>query len=156
MQLKIRLIVMNFLVFAVWGSYLTSMGSYLASVGMGMHIGWFYSVQGIVSLFMPAMIGIVADRWIPAQKMLSICHFLAAIFMALTGYMGMVYGDQVTFAQLFPFYTMSVPSRHWHFGLLLSSLQLLLSYFYLLVHHIFGIGISSDFVTSSRRLPKPK
>ena len=108
MQLKIRLIVMNFLVFAVWGSYLTSMGSYLASVGLGMNIGWFYSVQGIVSLFMPAMIGIVADRWIPAQKMLSICHFLAAIFMALTGYMGMVYGDQVTFAQLFPFYTMSV------------------------------------------------
>ena len=108
MQLKIRLIVMNFLVFAVWGSYLTSMGSYLASVGMGMHIGWFYSVQGIVSLFMPALIGIVADRWIPAQKMLSICHFLAAGFMALTGYMGMVYGDQVTFAQLFPFYTMSV------------------------------------------------
>ena len=99
---------MNFLVFAVWGSYLTSMGSYLASVGLGMNIGWFYSVQGIVSLFMPAMIGIVADRWIPAQKMLSICHFLAAIFMALTGYMGMVYGDQVTFAQLFPFYTMSV------------------------------------------------
>ena len=108
MQLKIRLIVMNFLVFAVWGSYLTSMGSYLASVGLGMNIGWFYSVQGIVSLFMPAMIGIVADRWVPAQKMLSICHFLAAGFMALTGYMGMVYGDQVTFAQLFPFYTMSV------------------------------------------------
>lgn len=108
MNLKIRLIIMNFLVFAVWGSYLTSMGSYLASVGMGPHIGWFYSVQGIVSLFMPALIGIVADRWIQAQKMLSICHFLAAFFMLLTGYMGMTYGDQVTFGQLFPFYTMSV------------------------------------------------
>ena len=108
MGLKIRLIIMNFLVFAVWGSYLTSMGSYLASVGMGTNIGWFYSVQGIVSLFMPAIIGIIADRWIPAQKMLSICHFLAAIFMAGAGYMGMKYGENVTFAQLFPLYTLSV------------------------------------------------
>jgi nucleoside transporter len=99
---------MNFLVFAVWGSYLTSMGSYLASVGMGTNIGWFYSVQGIVSLFMPALIGIIADRWIPAQKMLSICHFIAAGFMLLTGYMGMTHGNDVTFAQLFPFYTLSV------------------------------------------------
>ena len=108
MKLKIRLIVMNFLVFAVWGSYLTSMGSYLDSVGMGTNIGWFYSVQGIVSLFMPALIGIIADRWIPAQKMLSICHFIAAGFMLLTGYMGMTHGNDVTFAQLFPFYTLSV------------------------------------------------
>lgn len=108
MKLKIRLIVMNFLVFAVWGAYLTSMGSYLASVGMGTNIGWFYSVQGIVSLFMPALIGIIADRWIPAQKMLSICHFVAAFFMALAGYMGLKYGDNVTFGQLFPFYTISV------------------------------------------------
>lgn len=108
MKLKIRLIAMNFLVFAVWGSYLTSMGSYLAAIGMGTNIGWFYSVQGIVSLFMPALIGIIADRWIPAQKMLSICHFLAAIFMALAGYMGMKYGADVTFAQLFPLYTLSV------------------------------------------------
>ena len=46
MNLKIRLIVMNFLEFAVWGAYLTSMGRYLSQVGMGSHIGWFYSVQG--------------------------------------------------------------------------------------------------------------
>lgn len=106
--IKIRLIVMNFLEFAVWGAYLTSMGAYLAEIGMGTNIGWFYSVQGIVSLFMPALIGILADRSIPAQKMLGICHLLAAAFMAITGYMGMTYGDQATFGQLFPFYAMSV------------------------------------------------
>ena len=53
-SLEIRLIVMNFLEFAVWGAYLTSMGTYLATHGMANNIGWFYSVQGIVSIFMPA------------------------------------------------------------------------------------------------------
>ncbi|MEE0861128.1 MAG: MFS transporter, partial [Paludibacteraceae bacterium] len=51
--LQFRLIVMNFLEFAVWGAYLTSMGTYLFKEGMGQNIGWFYSIQGIVSLFMP-------------------------------------------------------------------------------------------------------
>ena len=54
LKLKIRLVAMNFLEFAVWGAYLTSMGAYLAHNGLGTHIGWFYAVQGLVSLFMPA------------------------------------------------------------------------------------------------------
>ena len=106
--IKFRLIVMNFLIFAVWGAYLCSLGIYLGRIGMGSHIGKFFAIQGIVSLFMPTLIGIIADRWVPAQKMLGICHFLAAIFMALAGYMGMKYGNDVTFGQLFPFYAMSV------------------------------------------------
>ena len=61
-NLKFRLIVMNFLEFAVWGAYLTCMGAYLAGHGMGGQIGYFYAVQGFVSLFMPALVGIVADR----------------------------------------------------------------------------------------------
>ena len=36
---------MNFMQFAVWGSYLTSMGTYLFSIGMGEHIGMFYAMQ---------------------------------------------------------------------------------------------------------------
>ena len=106
--IKFRLIVMNFLIFAVWGAYLCSLGIYLGRIGMGAHIGKFFAIQGIVSLFMPTLIGIIADRWVPAQKMLGICHFLAAIFMALAGYMGMKYGNDVTFGQLFPFYAISV------------------------------------------------
>lgn len=81
MNLKIRLAVMNFLEFAVWGAYLTSMGTYLVNIGMASHIGWFYAVQGVVSIFMPALMGIVADRWIPAQRLLGACHLLAALFM---------------------------------------------------------------------------
>ena len=106
--IKLRLIVMNFLIFAVWGAYLCSLGIYLHNVGLDAHIGKFFAIQGIVSLFMPALMGIVADRWIPAQKLLGICHFLAAVFMALTGYMGMKYGNSVTFGQLFPYYSISV------------------------------------------------
>lgn len=107
-SLQIRLIVMNFLEFAVWGAYLTSMGRYLGAYGFGSQIGWFYSIQGIVSLFMPALMGIVADRWLPAQKALSLCHGLAGLFMAATGIYAFSAGSDVAFAPLFSLYTISV------------------------------------------------
>lgn len=107
-SIKFRLIVMNFLIFAVWGAYLCSLGIYLGRIGMGADIGKFFAIQGIVSLFMPALMGIVADRWIPAQKLLGICHFIAAVFMGIAGYMGMRYGENVTFGQIFPYYAISV------------------------------------------------
>ncbi|MDE6680711.1 MAG: MFS transporter, partial [Muribaculaceae bacterium] len=84
-SLKVRLAVMNFLEFAVWGSYLNSLGNFLASRGLGQQIGWFYAVQGIVSLIMPAVVGIIADRWIQAQRMLSLCQLIAALFMGAAG-----------------------------------------------------------------------
>ena len=108
MSIKIRLIIMNFLQFAVWGAYLTSMGSYLVNVGLHEHIGMFYAMQGIVSLFMPAVLGIIADRWIPAQKLLSFSHFTAALFMAAAGYYGMTKGADVDFGTLFTLYSLSV------------------------------------------------
>ncbi|MDD4777766.1 MAG: nucleoside permease [Fermentimonas sp.] len=108
MSLKTRLIVMNFLQFAVWGAYLTSMSRYLGPVGMGSHIGIFYSVQGIVSIFMPALIGIIADRWVPAQKLLGACHILAAVFMLSAGLYGLNSGNEVSFGYFFTLYTLSV------------------------------------------------
>lgn len=107
-NLKLRLIVMNFLEFAVWGAYLTSMGRYLGNIGFGSNIGWFYSIQGIVSLFMPALMGIIADRWIPAQKLLSLCHALAGAFMVAAGVYGWTAAGHVEFATLFTLYTLSV------------------------------------------------
>lgn len=106
MKLKIRLIVMNFLQFAVWGAYLTSMGSYLGKAGIG-NIGWFYSVQGIVSIFMPALMGIVADRWIPAQKLLGICHGIAGALMIAAGWYGLTL-EQADFLTIFTLYSLSV------------------------------------------------
>ena len=56
---------------------------------MGDKIGYFYAMQGVVALFMPALMGIVADRWIPAQKLLAGCHLLSALFKAGMAYVVM-------------------------------------------------------------------
>lgn len=98
---------MNFLQFAVWGSYLTSMGTYLFKIGLAENIGIFYAMQGIVSLSMPALIGIVADRWVQAQRLLGICHLTAAAFMVATGYYALN-AAEVAFAPLFTLYSLSV------------------------------------------------
>ena len=108
MNAKVKLTVLNFMEFAVWGAYLTSMGTYLARVGMAGQIGWFYSVQGFVSLFMPALMGIAADRWMEAQRLLSLSHLLAGIFMLAASVYGYQTGDAVQFAPLFTLYTLSV------------------------------------------------
>ena len=107
-KITIRLTALSFLEFAIWGAYLTSMSIYLFKIGLGDKIGWFFAAQGIASIFMPAIIGIIADRWVAAQKMLSLCHLIAAIFMALTGYAGMTKGAEVTFTELFVPYTLSI------------------------------------------------
>lgn len=107
-NLKIKLSVLNFLEFAVWGAYLISLGNYLSKVGLSEQIGWFYMVQGLVSLFMPAVVGIVADKWIQAQRMLSLCHLLAACFMFAAGFYCATAGGNIQFAPLFSLYTLSV------------------------------------------------
>ena len=108
MNTKIRLTILNFLEFAVWGAYLTSMGGYLASVGIGAYIGYFYSIQGFVSIIMPALMGIVADRWIQAQKVLSLCHFLAGGMMIAASLYCIQVADNVDFPTLFALYSVIV------------------------------------------------
>lgn len=107
-QLQLRLVVMNFLQFAAWGAYLTSMGGYLAKTGHGDIIGWFYSVQGIVSIFMPALIGMIADRFIRAERMLGLCHLLAGGFMVAAGLYGVQAGPSYEPMTLFMLYSLSV------------------------------------------------
>lgn len=109
MNLKVRLAIMNFLEFAVWGAYLTSMGRFLGDVGMGSNIGYFYSIQGVVSIFMPAIMGVVADRWIQAQKMLGICHLLAGAFMVVLAQYCIVQGwEHLNPLTVFALYSISV------------------------------------------------
>jgi len=113
MQIKIKpitlkLILMNFLEFAVWGAYLTSLGRYLFNIGMGNQIKWFFMMQGIVSIFMPTLMGILADKKMEAQKVLSLCHGLAGLFMAGAGLYCMSAGAQVQFGPLFLLYSLSV------------------------------------------------
>ncbi len=105
---KFKLILLSFLQFAVWGAYLTSQGRYLAEAGFGSRIGWFYSVQGIVSIFMPAIMGIIADKWIQAQRLLGLCHAVAGAAMIGAGIYGVSVGADVEFGVLFGLYTLSI------------------------------------------------
>lgn len=111
MNLKLRLALMSFLEFAVWGAYLTCMGNYLGTAGLGTEIAWFYAIQGIVSIFMPTLIGIVADKYIQPQRMLGICHLLAGGFMMSCWYIGMQagFGNEIQNKGLFiAMYALSV------------------------------------------------
>lgn len=109
--IKSRLALMNFLEFAIWGAYLTCMGNYLGRVGMGSEIAWFYAIQGIVSIFMPTIMGIIADKFIQPQRLLGICHFIAGIGMIALCWIGHsaqlagVFPDKTVFIAI---YTLSV------------------------------------------------
>ena len=83
MNIRYRLIVMNFLEFFVWGSWLISLGGYMIVTlkFSGIQVGNIYGTMGVASLFMPALLGIVADRWINAEKVLGTCHILGAILL---------------------------------------------------------------------------
>src|SRR6185369_9963206 len=83
MSIRLRLIVMNFLEFFVWGSWLISMGGYMFVTlkFTGTEVGSIYATMGIASLFMPSVMGIIADRWINAERVLGICHTIGAAML---------------------------------------------------------------------------
>ena len=111
MNTKVRLSIMNFLEFAVWGAYLTCMGNYLGVAGLGDKISWFYAIQGIVSIFMPTLMGIVADKYIQPQRLLGLCHLAAGGFMLGCWWLGMQagFGQELHDKSLFiALYTISV------------------------------------------------
>ncbi|CAN5168179.1 nucleoside permease [soil metagenome] len=83
MNIKLRLIIMNFLEFFVWGCWLISLGGFMFGVlnATGYQIGLTYGTMGIASLFMPALMGIIADRWINAERVLGICHLIGAVLL---------------------------------------------------------------------------
>jgi MFS transporter, NHS family, xanthosine permease len=80
MSLKLRLTVMNFLQFFVWGAWLISMGGYMiVTLGFsGSQVGSVYATMGVASLFMPGLLGIVADRWMNAERVYGLCHLIGA------------------------------------------------------------------------------
>ena len=83
MNIKLRLTIMNFLQFFIWCSWLISLGGYMgASLHFeGGQIGKIFATMGIASLFMPGLLGIIADRWINAERLLGVCHLLGAALL---------------------------------------------------------------------------
>lgn len=69
MNLKLQLKILSFLQFCLWGSWLTTLGSYMFVTLKfdGASIGAVYSSLGIAAVFMPALLGIVADKWLSAK-----------------------------------------------------------------------------------------
>ena len=85
MGIKGRITLMNFLQFFVWGAWLLSFGKYL---GVTLHfsgeqIGAIFMTLGIASLFMPGVMGVIADRWLSANKLYAITHILGAFLLYL-------------------------------------------------------------------------
>lgn len=83
MGIKFRITVMNFLQFFIWGAWLITIGGYWFQNRQwsGTEFGVIFSTMGIASLFMPAIAGIIADRWVNAEKLLGIFHIIGAFVL---------------------------------------------------------------------------
>ena len=117
MSIKVRLIIMNFLQFFVWGSWLISLGGYM---GRELHfeggqIGAIFATMGIASLIMPGIIGIIADKWFNAERLYGLCHIAGAacLFYAstATGYDQMYWAMLLNLLVYMPLYHWLIPFR---------------------------------------------
>ena len=80
MGIQLRLSVLNLLQFFVWGAWLISLGGYMiVTLGFsGSQVGNIYATMGIASLFMPGLLGILADRWANVERVYGVCHLIGA------------------------------------------------------------------------------
>ncbi|KAF1370107.1 MAG: nucleoside permease [Yokenella regensburgei] len=80
MNLKLQLKILSFLQFCLWGSWLTTLGTYMIVTLKfdGVSVGTVYSSLGIAAVFMPTLLGIVADKWISAKWLYAFCHLVGA------------------------------------------------------------------------------
>ncbi|MFJ7735781.1 nucleoside permease [Lysinibacillus sp. NPDC097287] len=85
MTIKNRLKIMIFLQFFIWGCWLITLGSYMINTlhFSGSQVGAVYGASGLASLIMPSLIGVIADRWMKANRLYGICHFIGAICLLI-------------------------------------------------------------------------
>jgi MFS transporter, NHS family, xanthosine permease len=81
MNIKNRLTVMSFLQFFVWGAWLITVGNYWFGTKQwsGAEFGAIFSTLGLSSILMPALTGIIADKWVNAEKLYGILHILGGL-----------------------------------------------------------------------------
>ena len=80
MSIKFRLTAMQFLQFFIWGAWLISLGGYMGGTlhFEGGQIGAIFATMGIASLIMPGLMGIIADKWINAERLYGTLHLIGA------------------------------------------------------------------------------
>jgi len=88
MGLKPRIAIMQFLQFFIWGSWMMTIAAWWFGTQhwSGAQFGAIFSTMGIASLFMPTIAGIIADRWINAEKLYGIFHICGAIMLFIVPY----------------------------------------------------------------------
>src|ERR1700741_981976 len=81
MNIKLRLTLMNFMQYFVWGSWLLTIGAYWFQNKQwsGAQFGAIFSTMGISAIFMPALTGIIVDRFINAEKLYGIMHIFGGL-----------------------------------------------------------------------------
>jgi nucleoside transporter len=80
---NVRLGIMMFLEFFVWGSWYVSTGPYMVAAGMDSQIGNAYSVGPIAAIISPFFLGLIADRFFSSERVLGVMHLLAGAAMFL-------------------------------------------------------------------------
>ena len=83
MSIKLRLTILSFLQFFIWGSWLLTIGAYWFQTKhwSGAQFGAIFSTMGIASIFMPSLMGIVADKWVNAEKLYGVLHILGGVVL---------------------------------------------------------------------------
>ena len=78
-----RLSIMMFLQFFVWGAWFVTVGNFMASAGMSADIHWAYTVGPIAAMISPFFLGMVADRFFAAERVLATLHIVGGVFLYL-------------------------------------------------------------------------
>ncbi|HCH51515.1 MAG TPA: MFS transporter [Proteus sp.] len=81
MGIKLQLKGMMFMQYFIWGSWLITLGAYMMQTlkFTGVEVGLVYGSKGIAALIMPGLLGIIADKFIPANRLYIICHLICAV-----------------------------------------------------------------------------
>ncbi len=95
LSIRLQLSTMMFLEFFIWGAWYVTMGTYLDKVlhASGVQVGAAYSAMAIATIFSPFMVGMIADRYFAAQKVLGVLHLAGAALL----YFITTIGDAGTF-----------------------------------------------------------
>jgi nucleoside transporter len=98
LAIKSRLSLMMFLEFFVWGSWYVTMGTFLGAnlMAKDQDISLAFSTQSFGAIIAPFIVGLIADRFFHAQRILGVIHLIGA------GLMYMMY-NSIDFSEFFPF-----------------------------------------------------